>query len=107
MARTGKKAGDIFASTTATKKRPEVGIEVPERVVGRPAVEPYQKVTVTLFNRQILHLDKVALAIRERTGQSVSRAELIRAVVDNAAGALDPEAAGFDQAVRDLFPALG
>jgi hypothetical protein len=45
---TGKKALDIFTPTTG--KRPQIGIEVPERIEGRPrAVEPYQKVTVVLF----------------------------------------------------------
>ena len=74
---TGKKALDIFTPTTG--KRADIGVEVPERIEGRPrAAEPYQKVTVTLFDRQILHLDKAALVIRERTGQAVSRAELIR-----------------------------
>ena len=75
---TGKKALDIFTPTVG--KRPDIGVEVAERIEGRPrATEPYQKVTVTLYERQILNLDKVALVIRERTGQAVSRAELIRA----------------------------
>jgi hypothetical protein len=102
---TGKRALDIFTPTTG--KRPIIGIEVPERIEGRPrAAEPYQKVTVTLYERQILSLDKVALVIRERTGQAVSRAELIRAILDAAAGSLNPEAKGFDKTVRDLFPIL-
>jgi len=102
---TGKKALDIFTPTTG--KKADIGVEVPERVKGRPgAVEPYQKVTVTLFERQIIALDKVALAIRERTGQAVSRAELIRAVLDKAAGSLKPEAPDFDKNVRELFPIL-
>ena len=39
--------------------------------------------TVELYERQILSLDKVALVIRERTRQAISRAELIRVVLDN------------------------
>ena len=103
--KTGKKALDIFTPTRG--KRPDIGIEVRERIEGRPrASEPYQKVTVTLFDRHILSLDKVALVIRERTGQAVSRAELIRAILDAAAGSLNPEGPDFDKNVRELFPIL-
>lgn len=100
---TGKKARDIFTKTTKPADiGPEPGIE------GRPrAAEPYQKVTVCLFDRHVLLLDKVALAIREKTGQSVRRAELIRAMVEQAAGTLRPDAKGFDKAVRSLLPGLG
>ena len=82
---TGKKALDIFQRTTG--KRPVIGLEVAERMGrGRPgAGEPYQKVTVTLYDRQILMLDKVALAFRERTGEFTNRAELIRVIIDQAA----------------------
>jgi hypothetical protein len=66
----------------------------------------YQKITVILYERQILFLDKVSLAIRERTGQVVHRAELIRAVLDKAAGSLNPESNGFDLTIRELFPIL-
>jgi hypothetical protein len=102
---TGKKAKDIFTPTTG--KKAKLGVEVPERIEGRPrASEPYQKVTVTLYDRQIFSLDKVALVIRERTGQAVSRAELIRAILDAAAGSLNPQAAEFDKNVQELFPIL-
>ena len=102
---TGKKALDIFTPTRG--KRPDIGIEVAERIEGRPrAAEPYQKVTVTLYERQILHLDEVALVIRKRTGQAVSRAELIRAILDKVAGSLNHEGPDFDKNVRDLFPIL-
>ena len=102
---TGKKALDIFTKTTG--KLADIGIEVPERIKGRPvAAERYQKATVVLYERQILSLDKVALVIRERTGQAVSRAELIRAILDKVAGSLNPEAPDFDKNVRELFPIL-
>lgn len=92
---------------STTGKKAEIRVEVPERIEGRPrAAEPYQKVTVILYERQILSLDKVALAIREGTGEAVSRAELIRAILDSAAGSLNPEAPDFDKNVRDLFPIL-
>jgi len=102
---TGKKALDIFTPTTG--KKADIGIEIKKRIEGRPrAAEPYQKVTVTLFERQIIHLDKTTLTIRERTGQRVSRAELIRAILDTAAGSLNSEGPGFDKNVRELFPIL-
>ena len=107
---TGKKALDIFTPTTG--KKADIGIEVPERIEGRPrAAEPYRKVTVTLYDRQIIALDKVALAIRERYGQAVSRAEVIRAILDGApilapVAGDDPKAPGYDKAILDLFPIL-
>ena len=74
------------------------------RIFGRPkSEEPYQKVTVCLYDRQILMLDKTALAIREKTGRIVRRAELVRALVENSAGALNPMAKGFDRTVRSLL----
>ena len=104
---TGKKAKDIFTRTAKSKKRADIGLEVAPRTKGRPqSAEPYQKVTVCLYDRQVLVLDKIALAIREKTGKSVRRAELIRAVVDQVAGKLKPEAKDFDKAVRSLLPDL-
>jgi len=102
---TGKKALDIFQPTTG--KRADIGTEVAPRTEGRPrSAEPYTKVTVTLYDRQIIFLDKVALAVRERTGQYTNRAELIRAIVDQAAAALNPEGPDFDKTIRALFPVL-
>lgn len=43
--------------------------------------------TVVLFNRQILFLDRVAANIRAQSGASISRAQLIRALVDAVADA--------------------
>ena len=101
---TGKKPKDIFAPTTKDAKTPAVGLEVAPRIKGRPrAAESYQKVTVCLYDRHVLYLDKVALAIREKTGKKhVKRAELIRALVDHAAAWIDPSKAGFDKAIRSL-----
>jgi hypothetical protein len=67
---------DIFASTRRTageKRRP-----------GRPPVhdEAWTKVTVVLFNRQIVFLDRLAANIRAQNGSAISRAQLIRSVVD-------------------------
>lgn len=71
----GKKA-DIFAPT----RRPAAG----KRKPGRPPVhdEAWTKVTVVLFNRQIVFLDRLAANIRAQSGAAISRAQLIRSVVD-------------------------
>jgi len=76
MAKTGKSAKDIFAATgkkATEKKRP-----------GRPPVhdESWSKVTVTLFNRQIGLLDRIGADIRIASGSSVSRSEILRAMID-------------------------
>ena len=100
---TGKTSKDIFTRT----KKTNIGLEVTPRIMGRPkAPEAYQKVTVCLFNRQTIWLDKVCLAIREKTGQHVHRAELIRALVEQSTAALNPEAKDFDKAVRDLLKGI-
>jgi hypothetical protein len=51
---------------------------------GRPPVhdEPWTKVTVVLFDRQIAFLDQLAGNIRSNTGATMSRAQIIRAFVD-------------------------
>jgi hypothetical protein len=71
----GRKA-DIFAAT----RRPPTS----KRKPGRPPVheEAWTKVTVVLFNRQIVFLDRLAANIRAQSGAAISRAQLIRAVVD-------------------------
>jgi hypothetical protein len=76
----GKKA-DIFAPT----RRPPTG----KRKPGRPPVhdEAWTKVTVVLFNRQIVFLDRLAANIRAHSGAAISRAQLIRSVVDAIADA--------------------
>jgi hypothetical protein len=51
---------------------------------GRPPVhtETWSKVSVVLFDRQIVHLDRLATAIRDKTGKVLNRAEIIRALID-------------------------
>jgi len=67
---------DIFAPTRRTGEG--------KRKPGRPPLhdEEWTKVTVVLFNRQIAFLDHVAAAIRAQNGVAISRAQLIRALVD-------------------------
>lgn len=101
------RAKAMITCTPNTGKKDAAGINIPERREGRPrAAESYQKVTVTLYDRQILSLDKAILVIRERTGQAVNRAELIRAILDKATGLLNPEARDFDKNTRGLLPNL-
>jgi len=101
---TGKKAADIFAKTTKAGK---ISLEVTPRVKGRPKLgEHYQKVTICLYDRHVLYLDKVGLAIQEKTGDHVKRAELCRALVDHAAAWLHPDKPDFDKAVKSLLPSL-
>jgi hypothetical protein len=51
---------------------------------GRPPVhsETWSKVSVVLFDRQILHLDRLATDIRSTNGKVLNRAEIIRALID-------------------------
>jgi hypothetical protein len=99
---TGKRARDIFTQATKT---PAGVLEVaPRPVMGRPrTAEPYQKVTICLYNRQILFLDRVALEIRTKTGKPIRRAELVRALVEQAAETLNPAAKDFPRTIRSLL----
>lgn len=78
--KTAKPPADIFAPTkkSGTKRGP-----------GRPPVhdEAWTKVTVVLFNRQIVFLDRLAANIRAQSGAAISRAQLIRSLVDAVADA--------------------
>ena len=78
---TRKSDADIFAPTRRTggeKRKP-----------GRPPVheEAWTKVTVVLFDRQIVFLDRLAANIRAQSGAAISRAQLIRSLVDAVADA--------------------
>jgi len=79
----GKTSQDIFAPT-----RPATRAEQGRRP-GRPPVheEAWTKVTVVLFNRQIVFLDRLAANIRAQSGAAISRAQLIRALLDAVADA--------------------
>ena len=56
---------------------------------GRPPIheEAWTKVTVVLFNRQIVFLDRLAANIRAQSGAAISRAQLLRSLVDAVADA--------------------
>jgi hypothetical protein len=51
---------------------------------GRPPVhdEAWVKVSVVLFERQVIHLDRVTTDMRHRSGMAMNRAEVIRALID-------------------------
>jgi DNA-binding transcriptional ArsR family regulator len=55
-----------------------------KRARGRPRVhrEPWTKVSVVLFERQILALDRFRTTVRRKTGAALTRAEVIRALLD-------------------------
>jgi hypothetical protein len=74
-----KAPADIFAPTQKTTRRGP----------GRPPVhdEAWTKVTVVLFNRQIVFLDRLAASIRAQSGAAISRAQLLRSLVDAVADA--------------------
>ena len=78
-----KTSQDIFSPSRAAG-RPQPG-----RRPGRPPVhdEAWTKVTVVLFNRQIVFLDRLAASIRAQSGAAISRAQLIRALLDAVADA--------------------
>jgi hypothetical protein len=44
--------------------------------------ETWSKVTVVLFDRQIVHLDRLATDIRVKSGKVINRAEIIRGLID-------------------------
>ncbi|MCX6566913.1 MAG: hypothetical protein NTW38_10930 [Candidatus Aminicenantes bacterium] len=99
----GKKATDIFQSTAPQKAG--IAPKTAPRVKGRPpAAETYEKVTICLFKKHVLFLDRVTLAIREKTGRGIRRAELVRALVDQAADTLDPAKEDFEKTIRKLIP---
>src|SRR6185503_4446995 len=81
--KSSKTSPDIF-TPTRPGGRPQQG-----RRPGRPPVhdEAWAKVTVVLFNRQIVFLDRLAANIRAQSGAAISRAQLIRALLDAVADA--------------------
>src|SRR3954465_9960877 len=76
-----KASPDIFAPTRQT--------HTGKRKPGRPPVhdEAWTKVTVVLFNRQIVFLDRLPANNRAQSGPAISRAQLIRALLDAVADA--------------------
>ena len=73
--RVAEKSRKTAVAVKARKRRPGRG---------RPPVhnETWSKVSVVLFDRQIVHLDRLATDIRGKSGKVLNRAEIIRALID-------------------------
>jgi len=66
------------------RNAPATNVRRSKATRGRPPVhqESWSKVSVVLFDRQIVHLDRLATDIRGRSGKVLNRAEIIRALID-------------------------
>ncbi|MGH9314809.1 MAG: hypothetical protein ACRD1S_16625 [Vicinamibacterales bacterium] len=75
--KTTKKATGFTTAGDKVRRRTKRG-------PGRPPLhdEAWTKVTVVLFNRQIVFLDRLAANIRAQSGAAISRATLLRSLVD-------------------------
>jgi hypothetical protein len=64
-----------------TARRP---IVLPRARRGRPRThrEAWTKVSVVMFERQVVELDRLTNAIRTKTGANLTRAEIIRSLLD-------------------------
>src|SRR5437763_4192609 len=53
---------------------------------GRPIVhtEPWAKITFVLLDRHVAYLDRLAIDIRLKHGRAISRAEIIRGLIEAA-----------------------
>jgi len=75
--RIGKTGDDIFVP------RVDTGDGGPKKRGRRPShTEHWTKVTVVLFDRQIVFLDRLGADIRAASGVAISRAHVIRALID-------------------------
>jgi len=76
MKRLGKTGDDIFVPRAD-------GSDTPKKRGRRPShTEHWTKVTVVLFDRQIVYLDRLGADIRAASGVAISRAHVIRALID-------------------------
>lgn len=66
---------------TRTARRP---VARPRARRGRPRThrEAWTKVSVVMFERQVLELDRLTAAIRSKTGANLTRADIIRSLLD-------------------------
>ena len=76
--RLGKSGEDIFVPPVESSDA-----ERPKKRGRRPShTEHWTKVTVVLFDRQIVFLDRLGADIRATSGVAISRAHVIRALID-------------------------
>src|SRR5881628_1892855 len=81
----GRPSNDIPPRLTdREEKRVSPGPNKPNR--GRPIVhtEPWAKITVVLLDRHVAYLDRLAIDIRLKHGRAISRAEIIRGLIEAA-----------------------
>ena len=75
---------------------------------GRPIVhtEPWAKITVVLLDRHVAYLDRLAIDIRLKHGKAISRAEIIRGLIEAAfqSGTDLSQAASIDSAWERSMP---
>jgi hypothetical protein len=77
--RIGKTGDDIFTAPAAAIDV----VDAPKKRGRRPShTEHWTKVTVVLFDRQIVFLDRLGADIRAASGVAISRAHVIRALID-------------------------
>ena len=76
--RLGKSGDDIFVPLAEGRDG-----DRPKKRGRRPShTEQWTKVTVVLFDRQIVFLDRLGADIRAASGVAISRAHVIRALID-------------------------
>ena len=76
--RIGKSGDDIFVPRVDSSEA-----DRPKKRGRRPShTEHWTKVTVVLFDRQIVFLDRLGADIRAASGVAISRAHVIRALID-------------------------
>ena len=76
--RLGKSGDEIFSGPAG-----DSSAAAPKRRGRRPShTEHWTKVTVVLFDRQIVFLDRLSADIRSASGVAISRAHVIRALID-------------------------
>jgi hypothetical protein len=76
--RLGKSGEEIFNGSGG-----DLAPVLPKRRGRRPShTEHWTKVTVVLFDRQIVFLDRLSADIRSASGVAISRAHVIRALID-------------------------
>ena len=76
--RLGKSGDEIFGGSAV-----DAVASAPKRRGRRPShTEHWTKVTVVLFDRQIVFLDRLSADIRSASGVAISRAHVIRALID-------------------------
>src|SRR3954453_22418096 len=91
----------------AKRKNAKHRAGAPKPARGRPPVhqETWSKVSVVLFDRQILHLDRLATDIRGRSAKGPNRAEIIRALIDGLIDrGMDITSAGSETDLRAKIP---